>query len=408
MIVRAVLHPSRCARLAIASLFLAWPLLCISQPQTHSVLCSAGNGNFDAEFRTGVTVHVGATRNGELRTRACAANLNWENQELLVAAGAAQVDVDAFGVDLGDGVPVAAFQIKKLDTYCCMDYAIYSLQKPPRLLRAMTGGGFFSASDVDLDGTVEIFTDDAAAVDGFEKLALGELDSAPTVVFRFANGQLQDVSSEFQSYFDDEIARIRAEIHPEDLGDFKNSDGALAAIPTGVSTERLHRLRIVKIKVLEIVWAYLYSGREQNAWLSLAEMWPPVDVARIRAALLKTQARGIHSEADATSAVPPSRKKKHARVFDAVSRSEPGSKLEVVPPEPILLQRPATSEPQPELLLDLIVDGAGKVRSAEAVGKVKGADPELIRTSLTWKFIPAFKDGRAVASRLRIAVSPRR
>ena len=164
----------------------------------------------------------------------------------------------------------------------------------------------------------------------------------------------------------------------------------------------------MKIKVLEIVWAYLYSGREQNAWLSLAEMWPPVDVARIRAALLKTQARGIHSEADATSAVPPSRKKKHARVFDAVSRSEPGSKLEVVPPEPILLQRPATSEPQPELLLDLIVDGAGKVRSAEAVGKVKGADPELIRASLTWKFIPAFKDGRAVASRLRIAVSPRR
>src|SRR5258708_17282182 len=227
-----------------------------------------------------------------------------------------------------------------------MDYGFYSLQKPPGLLRAITGGGFFRACDVDLDGTVEIFTDDAAAVGGFENLTLGELDSAPTVVFRFAHGQLQDVSSEFQSYFDDEIARSRAGIHAQDLEDFKNSDGALEAIPTSASTERLHRLRVVKIKVLEIVWAYLYSGREQDAWRSLAQMWPPADVARIRAALLKTRERGIHSEADGTSAGPPRRKKKHAQVFDAVSRSSPGSRLEVVPPKAILLQRPLMSQIQ--------------------------------------------------------------
>jgi len=371
-----------------------------------------GSGNFDAEFRTGVKVHVGAARNGgpaTLGTRACAAKLIWENQELLVATGASQLDLDAFGVDLGDGVPVAAFQIKKSDAYCCMDYAIYSLQKPPRLLGAITGGGFFSASDVDLDGTVEILTDDAAAVDGFENLTLGELDFAPTVVFRFANGQLHDVSSEFQSYFDDEIAKTRSGIHAQDLDDFKNSDGALVAIRTTASTEQLHRLRMMKIKVLEIVWAYLYSGREEDAWRSLAQMWPPADVARIRAALLKTRARGILSEAEGASAVAPRRKKKHAQVFDAVSRSELGSKLEVVPPEAILLQRPPISEQQAqaELFLDLIVDESGKVRSAEAVGKVKRVDPELISAALTWKFIPAFKDGRAVVSRLRIAVSPR-
>jgi hypothetical protein len=396
----------------MASLFLLWPALCTSQPQGHSVLCSDGDGNFDTEFRTGVKVHVGAARNGgtaTLATRACAAKLTWENQELVVAAGASQLDLDAFGVDMGDGVPVAAFQIKKSDAYCCMDYAIYSLERPARLLRAITGGGFFSTSDVDLDGTVEIFADDAAAVDGFETLTLVELDAAPTVVFRFAHGRLQDVSAEFQSYFDDEIARIRAGIYTHDLEDFKNSDGALAAIPTRASTERLHRLRMVKIKVLEIVWAYLYSGREQDAWRSLAEMWPPADVDRIHAALLKTRARGIHSEADGTSTGPARRKKKHAQVFDAVSRPGPGSKLEVVPPKAILMQRPPTSEQQaqPELLVDLVVDGSGKVRSAEPVGKVKWVDPELISAALTWKFIPAFKDGRGVASRLRIAVSSR-
>lgn len=106
----------------MASLFLLWPVLCTSQPQDHSVLlCSGGNGNFDTEFRTGVKVHVGAVKNGgstTFATRACAAKLNWDNQELVVAAGASQLDLDAFGVDLGDGVPVAAFQIKKSDADC--------------------------------------------------------------------------------------------------------------------------------------------------------------------------------------------------------------------------------------------------------------------------------------------------
>jgi hypothetical protein len=413
---RIVLRPSHRARLAAASLFLFWPALCICQPQARSALCRGGNGNFEAEFRTGVKVHVGAAKSGgsaTLAARACAAKLSWEKQELLVAAGASQLDLDAFGVDLGDGVPVAAFQIKKSDTDCCMDYGIYSLEKPPRLLRTITGGEFFSASDIDLDGSVEIWTNDAAAVNGFEKLTLSELDSAPTVVFRFAHGQLLDVSAEFQSYFDNEIARIRAGIHPQDLEDFRNSDGKLAAIPTPTSAERLHHLRMVKIKVLEIVWADLYSRRDQDAWLSLAEMWPPTDIDRIRAALLKARALGIHSQADGGSAGPPQGKKKHARIFDAVSRSGAGGRLEVIPPRAILLELSPVSElkqpgqPEPELLLDLVIDASGKVRSAEPTGRVKWAPDDRIKLALTWKFIPAFKDGRAVASRLRIAVSPR-
>jgi hypothetical protein len=408
-------QPSSLVRWGVALMFLYCPTLCICQPQTRSVLCHGGNGIFDAEHRSGVTVHVGAARergSATLATRACAAKLNWEEQELLVATGASQLDLDAFGVDMGDGVPVAAFQIKKSDSDCCMDYRIYSLEKPPRLLHTITGGEFFSASDMNLDGSVEIWTNDAAAVDGFEKLTLGELDSAPTVVFRVAHGQLLDVSADFQPYFDGEIARMRAGIQEQYLQDFKRSDGKLTATKS-VSPERLHQLRMVKIKVLEIVWGYLYSGREQDAWRSLAEMWPSADVDRIRVALGNARAHGIHDQADGTSSGRPRGKKKRAQVFDAVSRSGPGSRLEVVPPKAILLQRPPMSEIrqrgqlEPELLLDLIVDESGKVRSAEAAGKVKWVDPQLVNAALTWKFIPAYKDGRPVASRLRIAVSPR-
>jgi hypothetical protein len=375
------------------------------------VVCDGGEGTFDAEFSTGIKVHVGAARNGELATRACAAKLGWENQELVVATGVSQLDVDAFGADLGDGVPVAAFQIKKSDTECCMEYRIYSLTKPPRLLRTITGGEFFSASDVDLVGRVEIWTNDAAAVNGFENLTLGELDSAPSVVFRFAHGQLLDVSAEFQPYFDDEIARIRAGIHPQDLEDFKGRDGRLTAMASPSTAERMHHLRMMKIKVLEIVWAYLYSAREQDAWRTLAEMWPAADMDRIRAALAR--ARGIHGQADGTSAGAARGRKKHAPIFDAVGTTGTGNKMEVIPPRAILLRRPPVSEiqqqslPESELLLDLVIDAAGKVRSAQPGGNVKWVDPDLINAALTWKFIPAFKDGRPVASRLRLGVSPR-
>jgi hypothetical protein len=391
----------------IASLFLVFPLFCIDQLQPQPVLCSAGNGNFEAEFPTGVKVHIGAARNGALATRSCTANLSWGNQSLVVAESAVEVDLDAFGTDFGDGIPVAAFQIKRADSDCCIGYAVYSLQKPPRLLRTLTGGQFFNASDVDLDGTIEIFTDDAAAVNGFEKLTLGEMDWPPTIVLRLEKTHLRDVSAEFQPYFDDQIRNIRATIDPHYLEDFRNSEGALTGTSTGSSTERLHHLRTVKIKVLEIVWAYLYSGREQEAWRSLTAMWPSADIDRIRAALSGTRARGIHGEADSASVGPPRHKNKHAQVFDAVNRPETGGTLEVVPPEAILLQRPPVSQQNPELLLQLVIDRAGKVRSVEPVGKAKWADPELISAAHTWKFIPAFKDGRAVASRLRIAVSPR-
>ena len=407
-----MLSPSRRAS-SVFLFWFFWAPLSICQTQPRSVLCVDGNGVLDTEFRNAIQLHVGAERKGELATRACAAKFSWEKQELAVATGASQLDVDAFGVNLGDGIPVAAFQIKKLDTDCCVDYQIYSLEKPPRLLRTITGGDFFSASDMDLDGSVEIWTTDAAALNGFENLALSELDFAPSVVFRFAHGQLLDVSAEFQPYFDDEIARIRAGIHSQDLEDFKGSDGRLIATPS-ISAERLHRLRMAKIKVLEIISAYLYSGRDQDAWRSLAEMWPPADIDRIRSAVVTARMRGIHSQADGTSAGPPRGKKKHAQIFDTVSRSGPERKLAVIPPRAILLRRSPVSDieqqgvPGSEALLDLVIDASGKVRSAEPAGKVKWTAPGLINAALTWKFIPAFKDGRPVASRLRLAVSLRR
>jgi hypothetical protein len=376
--------------------------------QEHVVLCSQGDGGSEAEFHTGVTVQVRAARNGELASRTCEATLRWNKQSLIIATGASQLDVDAFDIDLGLDGPVAAFQVKKLDRQCCMEYKVYSLKRPPRLLRTITGGDFFSAADTDLDGRVEIWTDDAGAVSNFENLAVTELGSAPTIVLRFAHGKLLDVSSEFQLYFDHKIAEIRKGLDAEDLQDFKRTDGRISP-DAPLSAERLHRLRGVKAQILEIVWCYLYSGREQEAWRTLAEMWPTNDVDRIRAAIVSVRARGLRAQVNGVSTGIPANRTKRVTIFDAASAS--ATKSEVIPPESILLRRPSPlgpDLPQSELLLELVIDSAGKIRSAEGTGQTKSVDAELIYAATGWKFIPAFKAGRAVASRLRLAVSPRR
>jgi hypothetical protein len=404
------------SRMLLSSVFFCIASI-ICRSQTRDLVCSDGYGKFEVKFTTGVTVSVGAARNSALSKRVCTANLAWDKQDLEALPEASQIDIDALGIDLGLGMPVVAFQVKKSDADSSMAYQIYSLQKPPRLLRTITGGDFFSAADTDLDGRIEIWTSDAGAVDGFEHLALSEFDFPPTIVLRFEGRRLVDVSSEFRPYFDHQIAEVRAHLDSRELSDFKNSGGKLPVV-SPLPVEQLHRLRIAKIKVLEIVWAYLYSGREQEAWNALAEMWPPSDIERIRGAILNVHTHGISSQLDGLSPKSSRFHSKHfAYVYDAMTITEgkpadsSAANLAVDnKPQAILLRRPPPQGvqdalPKAEEMVDLVIDAAGKVRSAKMVG---AADEDLIAATAKWKFIPAFKDGHPVASRMRLAVTPLR
>jgi hypothetical protein len=384
---------------------------CVAQDVApgREILCSAGYGNFQANSTTGVTLHVGASRNGQLATRTCEAILSWSNGALSVATQASQLDLDAFGIDLGLGGAVATFQVKKSGDNCCMDYLVYSLEKPPHLLRTITGSDFFTTADTDLDGRVEIWAHDAAAVQDFERLGPAELDFPPSMVLRFVHGKLLDVSSEFQAHFDSEIAELRQQLQVQDARDFKNSDGKLASAPS-LSVEQIHALRAVKGKVLGIVWSYLYSGREQQAWNVLNEMWPAGDMARIRTAILDARARGIRAQVDAIAVTSVAASHERTHIFDVSSESGSG-KRDLQPPVAILLRQPnmgANPDPhakQSESLLDLVIDSAGKVRSARLAGKTQPVNAALLSAVSSWKFIPAFKSGKAVACSLRIGVS---
>ena len=373
--------------------------------QAHNSLCNKGNNEFQAIYRTGVAVTVESAKSEGLSLRECRATLQWRKDTLVVADKAAQIDLDLFGVDLSrkDG-PVAAFQIKKTDGGCCSIYRIYSLKKRPRLLRTITGGSSYTASDKDFDGRIEIWTDDSAAVDGLDGLHVQDMDDPPAVVLRFEDGRLLDANREFQNYFDTIAVRVRKEIKPEELREFKRSDGRLQAdISSDVA--RINRLRAVKIRILEIVWAYLYSGREQRAWQTLAEMWPAGDTGRIRRLISNAREHGILAQTDRAPAKKPRLWQDAGWIY---------KQTEVTPAQAIYLWRPAPPGPldysslDREVGLDLVIDSAGKVSSVVHVLGEGIADEGLLSAAREWKFIPAMKDGHSVASHLHLYTSLKR
>ena len=397
--------------------------------QVNDVLCKEGSGSFETQFRTGVRVSVGPEKKDGFNTRECQGTLSWGKQTVVVASGVAQLDVDLLGAELEPGEAVVAFAEARSNADCCMTYKIYSLKAPPKLLRTISGGGYFRAADTDLDGGVEIWTEDTAAVNGFEGLSAAQIDFIPTYVLRMDHGRLLDASPEFQPFFDDVIKKVRSEIKPEPLGDFKTSDGRLE-VKIGASVEqavRMHELRLAKIQALEIVWAYLYSGREQEAWRTLAEMWPTQDAERIRGEILNARTRGIRSQLDGMSAGK-SRKNRKGPIYEQTEVTPAQAILMRIYPPPEFAD---TTLGKGEVHVSLVVDSAGKVRAFTVLGatqKLEGlvVDPtrrmqaatpagdaqglqQFVATSVAgWKFVPAFKNDRAVASRMQTGVWLRR
>jgi hypothetical protein len=434
--------------LLLAACFYALSGVCFGQ--SHSALCSGGFGEFSFPFPTGVTVTVGAGKNDGFATRACAAALTWKDRELPVARAAWQVDIDLLGADLGLGTPVVAFAIKPSENDARVTYAVYSLQSPPRLLRTVTGGNFFRAADTGMDGGIEIWADDTGSGNAFDGLPLANFDTLPTVVLRLEAGRLMDVSSQYLSFYDRQIAEEKAALDPQGLSAFKQSDGRLSSI-SPLQLGQLHLLLTTKMKVLDIVWAYLYSGREQDAWSALALMWPAADYDRIHADLLDARAHGIRSQVDGVAGTPSARPQKRVTVFDLVNlprKGTPDYSAAVIAPvktfgrltDESASPRPAadasraasplqglalpkaiylfTASPRnaPWSLPDagvgvyLVIDAAGKVNSMELADKTENGPltSAIATASSNWKFVPATMRGKPVACRIALTLNSSR
>ena len=287
-------------------------------------------------------------------------------------------------------------------------------------------GSLYSTEDKNLNSNVEIWTTDAASMQGFEDPIFEKPGLAPAVVLRFVRGRLWNVGSEFPNIYDEAIAEARKDLSAEDLRTFKNSDGRLAARLSADDPRQGQTLQRTKIRVLQIVWSYLYSGREQEAWKALADLWPTADFERIKAGMIRAQARRVLAHVDGTStARRPTANT--AKVFDLRSQTAqalptsagrrrpaieaPPPLPATVLPVPIFIAHLASDgETEDDLpdsaILDLTIDSAGKVRSAQTSDAAFAA---MIKDdTAAWKFVPAMQEDRPIACRVFFMVSPKR
>lgn len=161
-------------------------------------------------------------------------------------------------------------------SHCCYTYRIVSLTEPAVILPAIENEAPFFFFKDPASGQFRIMTSDGA-FDSFEGLC-HECTPYPRVVLQVSEEGLRDVSSQFVEQYDSEIAFAQAKFAPGEISKFQISD-----------------FKDAKAVLLEIMFSYLYSGRDAQAWQTLDQTWPAADRERIKNLILKTKATGILS-----------------------------------------------------------------------------------------------------------------
>lgn len=179
------------------------------------------------------------------------------------------------GEDLfGDGHPALVLEGYSGGAHCCYTDVIVDVGDSPLILQPITNETPFYFFKDPASHQFRIMTSDGA-FDYFDGMCHA-CSPFPRVVLRIDHDGLHDGSPQFAEQYDSEIALARAKIADGDIGRFLIAD-----------------FEDAKKVVLEIVFSYLYSGREEQAWQTLDAMWPAGDRQRIKNLIIKTKADGL-------------------------------------------------------------------------------------------------------------------
>ena len=388
----------------ILSLALMLAVVTVSLVARDSGGCEDGNGNFEKKV-DGSTLRVVGVPANEGRGP-CRLSVVSPHGNDVFHVDARTIRVDLAGKDLnGDGVRDAAFQVEQGPKgACCATYYVLSFGEAPHLLRKIEGGQFFSLEDRDRDKVYEIWGAGLEAFQDFDGLRPSDTAIVPTVVMRLEAKKLIDVGPQFQLVYDALISRLHARLKTDRARTFLASDGRLADPRDSGNTE----LTETKAMVLGMVWDYLYSGRQQDAWTTLNELWPASDRDRVRALIEQKRSQGILAQVDSTAPVradgcgPPLIASEAGKVGLGGVRAP---KI-VSTPEPQYTSEAEKARLEGTVVLWVIVGADGcahNIRVERSLGK--GLDEKAIEAVRRWRFLPAQRNGVPVAVQINIEVA---
>ena len=209
----------------------------------------------------------------------CTADLvDAAGKETELLEGAAISVYEGTGKDVfGDGSPSIILQDFSGGTEPRYTYKIVNLSEPPVVLPAIENEAPFYFFQDTASHSYRIMTTDGG-FHNFDGMCF-DCSPFPRVVLRADKDGLHDVSADFVEQYNSEIALARAKIGEGGIAKFLEAD-----------------FRDARNVVLEIVFAYLYSGREAEAWQTLDQMWPAKDRERVKSLIVKTHAEGLLSK----------------------------------------------------------------------------------------------------------------
>ncbi|MCU1302961.1 MAG: hypothetical protein JWQ87_3245 [Candidatus Sulfotelmatobacter sp.] len=195
------------------------------------------------------------------------------------------------GADVnGDGQADLVIDAYSGGERCCFTYTIVGLGTAPKVIRKIESRSAL-IFEKQTDGSVLIHGPDST-LDYF--LVPHPMAVVPQVFMKMHGDNLENVSSQFQAQYDRLIEEAREQLTSADLEKFRQS-----RYNDKMFTDQLPTMR----RVLTIVVNYLYSGREEQAWKALEELWPASDQGRVKGLILERRGRGLLKQINGANAI---------------------------------------------------------------------------------------------------------
>ena len=247
--------------------------------------CYYGEGQANrnlAEFQIRISANPDWKDSGD---QACRAAVLDKNQKTIFSAEDERFSIELAGQDVnGDGVPDVVIYGYSGGAHCCWTYYIISLGEHAGLIAKFENGRDAAFVKDDETGRFYISTLDGA-FDYFDGLCHA-CTPFPQVFLRIEGKTVVDIGPKFVEAYDTIIQENRASLKAEDAA-------AIAAMKTNPNESESSDVYEAAAKVLSIVFAYLYSGREGQALHELRTMWPKSDQDRVWHLIQKQRREGI-------------------------------------------------------------------------------------------------------------------